>query len=73
MGLPMIVICPSCRAPSNTSEAHCWVCRRVFDGSEPVIGDFPGAHKPYRLADVQAFQATRDDFETAPWRRIRAG
>jgi hypothetical protein len=68
----MIVICPSCRAPSNTSEARCWVCRRVFDGSEPVIGDMPGVRGPYRLADVQAVRAPRDEFETAPWRRIRA-
>ena len=46
----MIVICPTCRAPSNTAEAHCWVCRRQFDGSEPVIGKLPDARRPHRLA-----------------------
>jgi hypothetical protein len=67
----MIVICPTCRAPSNTSEAGCWVCHRVFDGSEPVIGEMPDARRAYRLADVRAMeQAT--SFDEAPWRRIRA-
>ena len=68
----MIVICPSCRAPSNTSEAHCWVCRRVFDGSEPVIGEIPGARGSQRLADVLAFESRHDEFDRAPWRRVRA-
>ena len=69
----MIVICPSCRAPSNTSEAHCWVCHRRFDGSEPVIGEVPAARKPYRLSDLLQVEARRDAFDTAPWRRVRAG
>ncbi|HET7204280.1 MAG TPA: hypothetical protein VFI92_13025 [Steroidobacteraceae bacterium] len=68
----MILICPSCRAPSNTSEAHCWVCRREFDGSEPVIGDVPGARRPYRLADILEREAQREAFDTAPWHRVRA-
>ena len=68
----MIVICPSCRAPSNTTEAHCWVCRRVFDGSEPVIGEVPGVRRPYRLADVLAFESHGDELDRAPWRRPRA-
>ena len=68
----MIVICPSCRAPSNTTEAHCWVCRREFDGSEPVIGDLPDTRRPYRLADVLEFEARRDGFDRAPWRHLRA-
>ena len=68
----MIVICPSCRAPSNTTEAHCWVCRRVFDGSEPVIGNLPDTRRPYRLADVLEFEAHRDEFGRAPWRQVRA-
>ena len=67
----MIVICPTCRAPSNTSETHCWVCRRHFDGSEAVIGDVPGARAPLRLADVRA--DSRDEFDVPAWRRIRAG
>lgn len=65
----MILICPTCRAPSNTSETRCWVCHRQFDGSEPVIGEVPGARKPYRLADLQEFDA-RDD---ARWRKARTG
>ena len=68
----MIVICPSCRAPSNTSEAHCWVCRREFDGSEPVIGDMPNARMPHRLADVPEFEAQRAARDAPPWHRIRA-
>lgn len=68
----MILICPTCRAPSNTSEARCWVCHRDFDGSEPVIGDVPGARKPYRLSDVQELEA-RAGFDDAPWRKVRAG
>jgi predicted amidophosphoribosyltransferase len=69
----MIVICPSCRAPSNTSEAHCWVCRRHFDGSEPVIGDVPDSRRPYRLSDVQRLEEDRVEFDVAPWRRVRTG
>ena len=68
----MIVICPSCRAPSNVSESHCWVCRRLFDGSEPVIGDMPGVRRPYRLADVLERESHADEFGRAPWRRVRA-
>jgi hypothetical protein len=64
----MVVICPTCRAPSNTSEARCWVCHRLFDGSEPVIGEVPGARQAYRLSDVRADTA----FEIPPWRRARA-
>lgn len=67
----MILICPSCRAPSNTTEAHCWVCRREFDGSEPVIGEMPGMRRPYHLADVLQFESRRDEFDRAPWRRVR--
>ncbi len=69
----MILICPTCRAPSNTSEAHCWVCRRRFDGSEPVIGEVPAARRPYRLADVLALEAQHEAFDAAPWHRVRAG
>ncbi|HET9695075.1 MAG TPA: hypothetical protein VFP48_11895 [Steroidobacteraceae bacterium] len=68
----MIVICPTCRAPSNTSEARCWVCRRVFDGSEPVVGEIPGARRPYRLAEIQELEAQRAALDSAPWRRTRA-
>ncbi len=64
----MIVICPSCRAPSNTSEAGCWVCRRKFDGSEPVIGDVPGARRPLRLTDVQERVYVQDAADHG-WRR----
>lgn len=56
---PMIVICPACRAPSNIHEAECWVCYRVFDGSEPVIGETPGARKPLQVADVREWTHTR--------------
>jgi hypothetical protein len=73
MGPTMILICPTCRAPSNTSEAHCWVCRRRFDGSEAVIGDVPGARQPLRLVDVQRFETRQADIDTAPWRKVRAG
>lgn len=64
----MIVICPSCRAPTNTSETSCWVCRRIFDGSEPVIGDVPGARQPLQLMDVQEYGYFRDRAEPR-WRR----
>jgi hypothetical protein len=68
----MIVICPSCRAPSNTSEASCWVCRRVFDGTEPVIGDVPGARARFRLTDVRPPEPSlrADPFAT---RKARTG
>ncbi|MGI9245221.1 MAG: hypothetical protein ACR2I8_00720 [Steroidobacteraceae bacterium] len=46
----MIRICPSCRAPTNVAEIQCWVCHRVFDGSEPLIGDVPEARAPLRHA-----------------------
>jgi hypothetical protein len=68
----MIVICPTCRAPSNTSERRCWVCRRLFDGSEPVIGDVPGVRKPLRLADVQEREFMHE-YDEPHWRRIKAG
>jgi hypothetical protein len=64
----MIVICPTCRAPSNTSERGCWVCRRTFDGSEPVIGEVPSARGPVRLADVQQ-REYRHDYEVHRWQR----
>lgn len=66
----MIVICPTCRAPSNTSERQCWVCRRRFDGSEAVIGEVPWARKPLRLSDVHDYKDDLDDFD---WRRAQSG
>lgn len=69
----MIRICPSCRAPSNTSEAHCWVCRREFDGSEPVIGEVPGARGASRRANVLELFGRPDAFEPAPWHGVGVG
>ena len=69
----MIVICPTCRAPSNTTEADCWVCRRHFDGSEPVIGDLPGARTAFRLADLRGGAYSNESSEIPAWRRSRAG
>jgi predicted amidophosphoribosyltransferase len=69
----MIVICPTCRAPTNTTEAHCWVCRRKFDGSEPVIGEMPGARRPLHLADVLNFRSQAGEYDHPPWRKVRAG
>ncbi len=48
----MIVICPTCRAPSNTADRRCWVCQRAFTGMESVIGDMPWARQPLRLPEV---------------------
>jgi hypothetical protein len=42
----MLTLCPQCRAPSNLRQTSCWVCRRVFDGSEPKIGVVPYARPP---------------------------
>jgi predicted amidophosphoribosyltransferase len=73
-GVAMIVICPTCRAPTNTTETHCWVCRREFDGSEPVIGDLPGMRGPLRLSDVRDVQSRAGRLDRAPpWRNVRAG
>lgn len=69
----MILICPTCRAPTNTTEARCWVCRREFDGSEPVIGDLPGVRGPLQLADVRHIQSHARKHERAPWPSARAG
>jgi hypothetical protein len=64
----MIVICPNCRAPSNTSERRCWVCPRIFDGSEPVIGDVPAARAPVRPVDVQ--QRDWLEYDEPRWQRV---
>jgi hypothetical protein len=52
----MLTLCPQCRAPSSLRQASCWVCKRVFDGSEPKIGDVPFARQatayPERLASA---------------------
>ena len=42
----MIVICPSCRAPSNTSEAHCWVCRRCSTARSRSSATCPARASP---------------------------
>ncbi len=67
----MIVICPTCRAPSNTSERRCWVCRRMFDGSEPVIGDVPAARAPLRLSDVEQREYWIE-YEEPRWQHARS-
>jgi predicted amidophosphoribosyltransferase len=66
----MIRICPSCRAPSNRFEPQCWVCQRVFDGSEALIGEVPYARRPRRSQHdgVDKSYAEGDPFEHVPWR-----
>jgi hypothetical protein len=49
----MLIVCPACRAPSNTQQVQCWVCKRVFDGSEPRIGAVPFTGRPAHIREFE--------------------
>lgn len=49
----MVIICPSCRAPSNVAQSRCWVCQRPFDGSEPRIGRVPFTRRPSHVTQFE--------------------
>lgn len=68
----MITICPDCRAPSNASQARCWVCKRAFDGSEAQIGEVPMARRPLNPSRYDVREAWALEPAAAPAAR-RAG
>jgi hypothetical protein len=49
----MLIVCPTCRAPSNTQQVQCWVCKRVFNGSEPRIGTVPFTRRPAHITEIE--------------------
>lgn len=70
----MIRICPSCRSPSNTLDSQCWVCRRQFDGSEPVIGNVPHARRSPRSSREEPDDYYAEGpFEPLRWRSVGWG
>lgn len=68
----MIIICPHCRAPSNDTQARCWVCKRAFDGSEGRIGEIPMARRPLNPSRYDVSEAWAAEPVAVPAAR-RAG
>jgi hypothetical protein len=66
----MVIVCPTCRAPSNTRQAQCWVCKRAFDGTEPRIGGVPHTRRPAQFTEL--FVEPDDEFVEFTERRVAA-
>jgi hypothetical protein len=62
----MVIVCPSCRAPSNVAQSRCWVCQRRFDGSEPRIGRVPYTRRPSHVTRLE-FDDGDDEIGVSAW------